>query len=141
MTQQLDMRQVVGTFYTYLEVRECRPRLRRLQRLLSADPYRGRLHPGVGYSRARLADAVQASGAQLDTALRDCHALLMDGRRATWRHGGGGERDTPSTIQGVRTCLSGKVRTPVWEGTDTSSSKCADKLSRENAAMLLRHGN
>ncbi|KAF0312803.1 Sister chromatid cohesion protein DCC1 [Amphibalanus amphitrite] len=72
-------RQVAGTFYTYLELRECQPRLRRLHRLLSADPYRGRLHPGTGYSAARLAEAVQASREQLETALRESHALLMDG--------------------------------------------------------------
>ena len=74
-------RQVAGTFYTYLELKECRPRLRRLDRLLAAEPYRGRLSPGRGYSRAQLAEAVQASHAQLDTALRESHAMLMDGER------------------------------------------------------------
>ena len=75
------MPQVAGTFYTYLELKECRPRLRRLDRLLAAEPFRGRLSPGRGYSRPQLADAVQASHTQLETALRGSHAMLMDGER------------------------------------------------------------
>jgi len=73
-------RQVTGTFFTYLELRQCRPRVRRLRQLLAADPYRGRLEPGLGYSLHQLEDLVQASAAELTTALDYCHALQLEGQ-------------------------------------------------------------
>ncbi len=62
----------MGVFYTYLELRQVKPRLRRLHRLLEPSSYRGSeleeqlLESGVClYTTERLLEEVQASHQEL----------------------------------------------------------------------------
>lgn len=72
-------RQVSGVFYRYLELRECRPRLRQLQQLLHRQPYRGRHLPATGYSYSQIQQMVQSSSQQLLTDLDNTSTVLIDG--------------------------------------------------------------
>uniref|UniRef100_A0A1B6HDZ0 Sister chromatid cohesion protein DCC1 n=1 Tax=Homalodisca liturata TaxID=320908 RepID=A0A1B6HDZ0_9HEMI len=87
--RQLEEREIVGVFHTYLELRLIKPRLRRLKSLLEPSSYRGSeleadlLESGVRlYTTVDLLREVQASEQELTGGLEDLGACCIDGK---WR--------------------------------------------------------
>jgi len=74
----LAMRQVSGIFMTYLELKEIRPKLRKLTRLLSEKPFTGEGEES-GHSLAALLDTVQGSEDELREALASMDAVRVGG--------------------------------------------------------------
>uniref|UniRef100_A0A1B6F2G2 Sister chromatid cohesion protein DCC1 n=1 Tax=Cuerna arida TaxID=1464854 RepID=A0A1B6F2G2_9HEMI len=88
-TRQLEEREIVGVFHTYLELRLIKPRLRRLKSLLEPSSYRGSeleadlLESGVRlYTTEDLLREVQASEQELTGGLEELGACCIDGN---WR--------------------------------------------------------
>ncbi|XP_039279908.1 sister chromatid cohesion protein DCC1 [Nilaparvata lugens] len=89
-TRHLSSTVITGVFNSYLELRKMKPRLRKLEELLSCSEYRGsELEEEVLaradsrlYSREDLLTLVQASSNELDEGLRQIAACQIDGK---WR--------------------------------------------------------
>merc|ERR1719369_153524 len=66
--RRLTWRTVTGVSYKYLEIQQCRPKLRRLKELLTATPYTemSRREGQRGLSRHDLLERVQASEEELE---------------------------------------------------------------------------
>ncbi|CAH2097617.1 unnamed protein product [Euphydryas editha] len=74
---------IVGTFFTYYELKPCKPRLSKLRKLLEGSKYRGfELEYSVDKSKLltyeAIADEVQASKAELEEELVKIQAIKID---------------------------------------------------------------
>nr|XP_045599029.1 sister chromatid cohesion protein DCC1-like isoform X1 [Procambarus clarkii] len=80
----LHSRQVCGIHYTYLELRQCKPRIHKLRTLLGEAPFSGvQSHAqeceGQRYTLSDLLDRVQCSEEELDKALQELEAYHLYG--------------------------------------------------------------
>ena len=71
-------RVVNGVFHTYLEVKEIRPKVKRLTQMLS-EP-KDRYPDGDGFDTEALLDVVQCSEKELEAALREFGAVSIEGK-------------------------------------------------------------
>ena len=75
---RLERRSIQGVYHTYLEVKEMRPRLRRLFHLMSETE--GKYPGGTGYRFEDLCSRIQCSEAELKSGLAEAGAMEMDGK-------------------------------------------------------------
>ncbi len=82
--RRLSERRVVASLHRYLELKECKPRLKRLRDLLFARRLSSKLElkhdEAPGITMADLLDTVQASEEDILTGLASLQACLVDGR-------------------------------------------------------------
>ncbi|GBP54410.1 Sister chromatid cohesion protein DCC1 [Eumeta japonica] len=82
--RRIEFKNVVNTFFTYYELKPCKPRLSKLRKLLDSTKYRGPeqeylIEKTELYDYDRLLDAVQASRREIDEELIKIQAIELDG--------------------------------------------------------------
>ncbi|XP_073962546.1 sister chromatid cohesion protein DCC1 isoform X2 [Choristoneura fumiferana] len=82
--RKIEHKEVVDTFFTYYEVKPCKPRLNKLQKLLEPSSYQGmELEYAIDKSKLLTYEAifeeVQASRKELDEELESIQAIKIDG--------------------------------------------------------------
>lgn len=75
---RLERRSIQGVYHTYLEVKEMRPRLRRLFHLMSDKD--GKYPGGTGYRFEDLCSRIQCSETELKSGLAETGAIEMEGK-------------------------------------------------------------
>lgn len=83
LPRQIVHKDIVNTFFTYYEVKPCKPRLSKLQKLLKSTKYRGpELEYEVDKSKLlnleAIVDQIQASRAEIDQELENIQAIKID---------------------------------------------------------------
>ncbi|KAL3869842.1 hypothetical protein ACJMK2_042474 [Sinanodonta woodiana] len=82
---QLHHRQVTSTLHSYYELRQCKPKLKKLKTILEENPYNGweneedSEHRGNKYTLNDILNMVQASETEIEVALEKLHAVQIDG--------------------------------------------------------------
>ena len=75
---RLERRSIQGVYHTYLEVKEMRPRLRRLFHLMNDKD--GKYPGGTGYRFEDLCSRIQCSETELKSGLAETGAIEMEGK-------------------------------------------------------------
>ena len=75
---RLERRSIQGVYHTYLEVKEMRPRLRRLFHLMTDED--GKYPGGTGYRFEDLCSRIQCSETELKSGLAETGAIEMEGK-------------------------------------------------------------
>lgn len=83
LPRHIEHKDIVNTFFTYYEVKPCKPRLSKLQKLLESTKYRGpELEYEVDKSKLMnfqaIVDQIQASQAEIDQELEKIQAIKID---------------------------------------------------------------
>lgn len=84
LPRKIEQKDIVNTFFTYYELKPCKPRLSKLRKLLEQSKYNG---PELEYTVDKtklftyeaILDQVQASRAELDDELEKIQAIKIDG--------------------------------------------------------------
>ncbi|KAJ2941258.1 hypothetical protein O0L34_g3456 [Tuta absoluta] len=82
--RQIEYKDIANTFFTYYELKPCKPRLSKLQKLLQPTKYQGaELEYAVDKSKLlnydAIFDQIQASRAEIDEELEKIQAVYIDG--------------------------------------------------------------
>ncbi|XP_067126212.1 sister chromatid cohesion protein DCC1 isoform X2 [Centruroides vittatus] len=82
-TRIINVKEITDIFHSYFELRASRPNIRKLKTLLEENPYQGEEYEkdnvGRKYTFQDLLDVVQASQTELEKALYDIQAYLING--------------------------------------------------------------
>ncbi|XP_041359133.1 sister chromatid cohesion protein DCC1-like isoform X2 [Gigantopelta aegis] len=83
--QEIQMREVCSVLYKYYELRPCKPKVKKLKKLLEQNEFSGKEceedeeHQGSKFTYTDLLDLVQASETELQVALKKLNACVIDG--------------------------------------------------------------